>query len=108
MKDRPKLLFFDITECLNLAVITLGCPTPQICVKECPKKTSVDKKDIKPFCSSDDPDHCPKYILESMDVSNFVQLLIFYEFKKLMLKKRIRILNVLRLSLFLRFFVKIV
>jgi len=63
LKDRPKLLFFDITECLNPAVITLGCPTPQICVKECPKKTSVSQNDIKPFCSSDD--ECPKYVLKS-------------------------------------------
>jgi len=66
LKDRPKLLFFDITECLNPAVITLGCPTPQICVEKCPTKTSISPNDIKPFCTSDG--ECPKYVLKSMDL----------------------------------------
>ena len=34
---RPYLLFFDLTRCLNPAVMSLGCPTMQVCVKECPK-----------------------------------------------------------------------
>jgi hypothetical protein len=50
---------------LNPAVITLGCPTPQICVKECPKKTSIALEDRKLFCSSDGL--CPKYVLQSTD-----------------------------------------
>ena len=35
---RPYLLFFDLTRCLNPAVLALGCPTPQVCVAECPKQ----------------------------------------------------------------------
>ena len=34
--DRPHLLFFDLTKCLNPASLVLGCPTPQVCVEKCP------------------------------------------------------------------------
>ena len=39
LEDRPVLLFFDITKCLNLAVLATGCITPQACVKKCPEET---------------------------------------------------------------------
>jgi len=85
-KDRPYLLFFDLTQCLNPAVISLGCPTPQICVKECPSKTEVffgngasftySKMKIKPYCALDADfqksikdlvleNSCPSWVLES-------------------------------------------
>nr|KAG5694576.1 hypothetical protein BaRGS_032521 [Batillaria attramentaria] len=37
-KDKPYLVFFDMLQCAKMgaAVITLGCPTPQICVSTCP------------------------------------------------------------------------
>ena len=35
-KDRPYLLIFDLTQCLNAAVLVIGCPTEQICVSKCP------------------------------------------------------------------------
>ena len=38
LKDRPVLLFFDIIQCLNVATLATGCPTPQACVKKCPKE----------------------------------------------------------------------
>jgi len=40
LEDRPFLLFFDLTRCINPAVVSLGCPTPQTCVKECPSLTT--------------------------------------------------------------------
>jgi hypothetical protein len=30
LKNKSHLLFFDLTRCLNPAVLTLGCPTPQV------------------------------------------------------------------------------
>jgi len=36
MMDREVLLIFDLTQCLNAAVMVTGCPTQQICVNECP------------------------------------------------------------------------
>ncbi|KAH9507587.1 hypothetical protein Btru_051523 [Bulinus truncatus] len=38
MKDKKYLFFFDILKCadIGLAVVSLGCPTPRICVKSCP------------------------------------------------------------------------
>lgn len=35
--DKKYLLFFDLLKCLDPSVPLLGCPTPQICVSECPK-----------------------------------------------------------------------
>ena len=30
LQDRPNLLFFDLTKCLNLGVLAHGCVTPQV------------------------------------------------------------------------------
>ncbi|XP_059489067.1 choline transporter-like 2 isoform X2 [Neocloeon triangulifer] len=38
VKDKRYLFFFDLTECAKPAVLATGCPTPQVCVKECPKE----------------------------------------------------------------------
>ena len=35
LKDRPHLLFFDLTRCLNPAVLALGCQTPQVRMSFC-------------------------------------------------------------------------
>ncbi len=63
MKERPHLIFFDLTRCLNPAILSLGCPTPQVCVEECPSKTmsgyalqsqgqeGLAKTVMKPFCA---------------------------------------------------------
>ncbi|CAI9716384.1 Hypothetical predicted protein [Octopus vulgaris] len=41
--DRPKLVFFDLLTCSKMGrdVESLGCPTPQVCVKECPTENYV-------------------------------------------------------------------
>ncbi|KAG5680309.1 hypothetical protein PVAND_009824 [Polypedilum vanderplanki] len=35
--DKPNLFFFDLSKCADPLVPIEGCPTPQVCVKECPK-----------------------------------------------------------------------
>jgi len=39
LKDRKLLMMFDLTQCLNPAILVTGCPTPQMCVEECPDNT---------------------------------------------------------------------
>mgnify|MGYP001184644322 FL=1 len=63
LADRPYLLFYDLTRCLNPAAVAIGCPTPQVCVEKCPEKNVFGyglflsghddqaKTDMKPFCS---------------------------------------------------------
>ena len=68
LEDRPKLLFFDLTKCLRVSSAALGCPTKQVCVKECPGGVTsfwalskaeseitkeVLKEQMKPFCDSE-------------------------------------------------------
>lgn len=37
VSDKPNLFFFNILDCLQVEAITnLSCPTPQVCVKDCP------------------------------------------------------------------------
>ena len=43
--DKQFLVFFDLSKCADPLVPLNGCPTPQTCVKECPKSSFVhDKK----------------------------------------------------------------
>jgi len=63
MEERPVLMFFDLTKCLNLGVLAHGCVTPQVCVKECPQDASsgfalagngqdtMAKLKMKPYCA---------------------------------------------------------
>lgn len=37
--DHKYLFFFDLSECADPLVPINGCPTPQVCVKECPNKS---------------------------------------------------------------------
>jgi choline transporter-like protein 2/4/5 len=39
MRERPFLLLFDLTQCLNPAVLISGCLTPHVCVPKCPDLT---------------------------------------------------------------------
>ena len=57
LSSKPYLLFFDLTRCLNPAVLSLGCPTPQICVEKCPNSTTLfyqnpveSKQSLRQFC----------------------------------------------------------
>ena len=91
MEDRPVLLFFDIIQCLNVATLATGCPTPQACVKECPKeafsglalansgKETEAKQGMKEYCFKMSQEqweektveelitdgHCPAWVLPS-------------------------------------------
>jgi len=37
---RPFLFFQDLTVCVSMSSLVNGCPTPQVCVKECPTQTT--------------------------------------------------------------------
>jgi len=63
-QDRPFLLMFDLTRCLNPAVVVTGCLTEHVCVEKCPDmyysplgeslKPGADvegiKKMMEPYC----------------------------------------------------------
>ena len=36
--DKQFLLYFDITQCSSPIVLIAGCPTPQVCVSQCPQE----------------------------------------------------------------------
>ncbi|XP_011506573.1 PREDICTED: CTL-like protein 2 isoform X2 [Ceratosolen solmsi marchali] len=38
VKDKPYLIFFDLTKCARISPEYRTCPTTQVCVKECPQK----------------------------------------------------------------------
>jgi len=38
LEDRPLLLMFDLTQCLNPAVLVTGCTTEHVCVEKCPQE----------------------------------------------------------------------
>ena len=82
MKDRPYLLFYDLTKCMNPAVLSLGCPTPQVCVEKCPDENLFgygkpeDEDKMKPFCKKTadlgkdyktlvKENDCPAWVLKS-------------------------------------------
>jgi len=87
-KDRPYLLMFDLTQCLNAAALVTGCPTEQICVQQCPQESYSPsaarlageneekiKQKMKPYCKPHDDSKtldqlleeeiCPKWYVES-------------------------------------------
>ena len=39
LADKPSLFFHDLSQCLKLGAV-FGCNTPQVCVAECPQKTT--------------------------------------------------------------------
>eukprot|EP00090_Calanus_glacialis_P041007 TRINITY_DN7188_c0_g1_i2.p1 TRINITY_DN7188_c0_g1~~TRINITY_DN7188_c0_g1_i2.p1 ORF type:complete len:720 (-),score=98.82 TRINITY_DN7188_c0_g1_i2:192-2351(-) len=84
-EGKPNLLFFDLTRCVKLSAAVAGCPTPQVCVKECPDTYwtyALGKAEgLENFCTDLSPgefDHqttnvstlvkqrkCPAYLLPS-------------------------------------------
>merc|ERR1719509_419059 len=64
LAKRDHLLRFDMTQCLNPAVLVQGCLTPKVCVEKCPDKTYSPifetkkpganedeiKEQMRPFC----------------------------------------------------------
>ncbi|XP_029636675.1 choline transporter-like protein 2 isoform X3 [Octopus sinensis] len=67
MKQKPYLLFSDITRCMSPVVFLMGCDTPQTCVTKCPSKTEAAPKQ---YCEDQDiPDsECPLYAIQSRDL----------------------------------------
>ncbi len=63
--NKRYLFFFDLTKCLSVMSLGLGCPTKQICVSSCPNVTSINGKDLEPFCDPKNITNCPSYILKS-------------------------------------------
>jgi len=45
--DRKFLIMFDLTQCLNPAVLVTGCQTTQVCVKKCPTEAYSPYGDLK-------------------------------------------------------------
>ncbi|KAJ8300483.1 hypothetical protein KUTeg_022002 [Tegillarca granosa] len=47
-KDKPNLFFFDLVECgrMGVGIFVTGCPTPQVCVKDCPNENFLYKYDL--------------------------------------------------------------
>jgi len=38
-EGKPNLFFHDLTKCISISAV-FGCPTPQVCVENCPQKTT--------------------------------------------------------------------
>jgi len=95
MVDRTALLMFDLTQCLNPAILVTGCLTNHVCVEECPKETyspigalklgieseSTIKRKMKPYCrlvneevfrkdvkTLIDQEICPPWYLKSTEI----------------------------------------
>ncbi|KAL4709780.1 hypothetical protein ACJJTC_001234 [Scirpophaga incertulas] len=46
LEDKKYLLFFNIARCLQPGTPITGCPTPQVCVKECPTSTVLIENEL--------------------------------------------------------------
>ncbi|XP_053600740.1 choline transporter-like 2 isoform X3 [Plodia interpunctella] len=46
LQDKKYLVFFDITRCLQPDTPITGCPTPQVCVNQCPDRTINFEKEL--------------------------------------------------------------
>uniref|UniRef100_A0A8C4PYP3 Choline transporter-like protein n=1 Tax=Eptatretus burgeri TaxID=7764 RepID=A0A8C4PYP3_EPTBU len=89
--EKPFLLYFNILKCVNPAVLlNLQCPTHQICVKECPKKSLTligaqknNFKDYQKYCTPEfkpeqerntlkiiSKDLCPSAVISSKPFMN--------------------------------------
>lgn len=73
VKNKPSLYFFDLTKCLSVLSAINGCPTKQICVKDCPNENLYDKipghrTKIKQFCDPFDDSKCPSYLVKSKPI----------------------------------------
>lgn len=43
--DEPYLFFFDLGKCIDPLVPITGCPTPQVCVRQCPSESFFYEKE---------------------------------------------------------------
>jgi solute carrier family 44 (choline transporter-like protein), member 2/4/5 len=63
--NKPNLFYFDLTRCLSVVSLAVGCPTKQICVLQCPNVTSVSEVDRKRFSDPNNISNYPAFILKS-------------------------------------------
>ncbi|XP_076436221.1 choline transporter-like protein 2 [Babylonia areolata] len=108
--DRPYLVFFDLLKCARMgaAVVTLGCPTPQVCRESCPsdywvylqtialeaaagnsvvtaeREKMICKYNVKPLAGADvetlvDDEDCAAYYVKTTSVINRCVPSIFLE-----------------------------
>lgn len=84
--DKPNLLFFDLTRCIQLSAALSGCATPQVCVSKCPtiywSYVEGPFKQLEEYCTMLSPGEfentsieelvksrkCPAYILPSTQI----------------------------------------
>jgi len=83
LASRPYLLIFDLSKCLSPSSLVSGCPTPHVCVSQCPQENysplasarlrtetqHVIKQRVKPFCSPTVTDQ----ILQQFSVQDLVE-----------------------------------
>lgn len=71
LTDKPYLFFFDLLACVRAGATVLisGCPTPQVCVSECPQSNYV----FAEHSSSDDENICLTSADRSRSLSDLVQ-----------------------------------
>ncbi|CAG9815700.1 unnamed protein product [Phaedon cochleariae] len=75
VKDKPYLLFFDLTKCLEPTVPFTGCHTPQVCVSSCPSEFYLEKngtvmhQHFEEYCIQQGAEpvepQCPEWLLPS-------------------------------------------
>jgi choline transporter-like protein 2/4/5 len=76
VENKKNLLFFDLARCLSVSTAITGCPTPQICVDECPstnlyQRIPAHKLKLEKYCNKDkytEKTVCPSYVLKSKPV----------------------------------------
>ncbi|XP_037914056.1 choline transporter-like 2 isoform X4 [Hermetia illucens] len=76
--DKPYLFFFNLEKCISPLVPITGCPTPQVCVKECPNqmfiyetyKGSFEELKSKLICQTDKD---KENIKDMTDAKNAIQ-----------------------------------
>lgn len=64
--DQKYLVFFDLAKCADPLVSISGCPTPQVCVKECPNETFYHVKDA---CVSEGVENYKKKLICKRDIN---------------------------------------
>jgi solute carrier family 44 (choline transporter-like protein), member 2/4/5 len=74
VKDKKYLFYFDLTRCISLTSLVVGCPTPQICVEKCPDRIAYEKipgqaEFLNEYCDKlNEKNGCPSYILKSKPI----------------------------------------
>lgn len=62
---KPYLLFFNLENCIDPKTPISGCPTPQVCVEQCPRESFVYRNGD---CSSGNFEQIKTKLICSMDI----------------------------------------